>query len=288
MNSESIKVKSINLIVIIPGNPGIAAYYKPFEEKLDLLTKNQFKIHTLNYKGFENFPQGRQFNLNEELEDKIDQLEKIIKSYEEKNSSKIIPNIKIILIGHSIGSWIAHQMMDLRPNLPIRKIFYIFPFFHKNKKSKLQNFLGLLLKAPLLFKLILGLHFIFSSLPKILLNLLLISKLKHLNANGIFVTWKYFIQYKHVLKSVFYLAKSEFEILPNQLQKENYSKRIEDRHFFYNTKDMWAPLESLEILKQEYSNLNYSLYSGALHDFCVTDKGIAWVSQEISNIITPK
>ncbi|MCG9875362.1 MAG: alpha/beta hydrolase [Leptospiraceae bacterium] len=278
----------IHILIIIPGNPGIAEYYKPLENILDQLTKNQFKIHTLNYKGFQDSEQDRLFNLKEELAFKIEQIDNLIQSYRKINPILKLTDFKISLLGHSIGAWIAHEILKQKPYLEIDKVIYIFPFIHKDKSSMIQNLLGLLLRLPFLNKCLLFLYQMIRSLPDFLLKIVLNSKLKAMNDQGRHVTWKYFIEFKHILKSIFFLAKTEFQILPNQLQIDSFEYRLKDRYFLYNTDDMWAPVSSLNQLKLKYKDLNYSLYHGSLHDFCVTDEGNQWVSKEIIKILTLK
>lgn len=278
----------IHILAIIPGNPGIAEYYKPFEKILEQFTKSQYKIHTLNYKGFQDSEQDRLFNLKEELAYKIEQIENLIQSYRKINPILKLNDFKITLLGHSIGSWIAHEILEQKPNLEIDKVIYIFPFLHKDKSSMIQNLLGLLLRLPFLDKCILRLYQVIRRLPDFLLKIVLNSKLKAMNDQGRYVTWKYFIEFKHILKSIFFLAKTEFQILPNQLQIDSFEYRLKDRYFLYNTNDMWAPKSSLNQLKLRYMDLNYSLFHGSLHDFCVTDEGNQWVSKEIIKILTLK
>ena len=300
MAQKRIKSKIKPIIILIPGNPGIAEYYRTFTERLNEKTSNFYSIHTIDYAGFSLKPSNSFFSIQEELEHSIHEIQQLIQNLNQNNSNpsdkknksdfkykkNIKPKFPIILMGHSIGAWIAREI-DKRENLnfSVQQLIYIFPFFHKDPHSKLQKFLELLLNTPFLDRLIYSIYLFLRILPNSLLNKIMSPFLKKMNQNAKNVTWKYFVEHKHILKSVIFLARTEFQTLPYSLFLKDFSMIGNNKFILYNTDDLWAPFWAYECLVQIFPKENIDLYQGSIHDFSTTEEGIEWVSEKISQFL---
>jgi pimeloyl-ACP methyl ester carboxylesterase len=309
------------ILILIPGNPGIAEYYKTFSDRIYQLTSSKYDIYTIDYAGFSLNPSNKLFSIQEEANHTIDKIQSIInesiqstindsientisESIQSKSQSRIFKNtsklhtkhsnksripsssqIQITIVGHSIGAWITQEISKRDLDFSIQKIIYIFPFFHKDPHSKLQKFLGFLLNLPLLDKFILSFYYTLRIFPKTLLKKIMSPFLKKMNQNAKNVTWKYFVEHKHILKSVIFLARTEFQTLPYSLFLKDFSMIGNNKFILYNTDDLWAPFWAYECLVQIFPKENIDLYQGSIHDFSTTEEGIEWVSEKISQFL---
>uniref|UniRef100_F6UPQ7 Lipid droplet-associated hydrolase n=1 Tax=Callithrix jacchus TaxID=9483 RepID=F6UPQ7_CALJA len=112
------------LIFIIPGNPGFAGFYVPFAKALYSLTNRRFPVWIISHAGHVLAPKDK----------------KILKTSEDSNAQEIkdiyglngqiehklaflrthVPkDMKLVLIGHSIGSYFTLQMLKRVPDLPL-------------------------------------------------------------------------------------------------------------------------------------------------------------------------
>ncbi|XP_061289193.1 lipid droplet-associated hydrolase isoform X4 [Bos javanicus] len=111
------------LIFIIPGNPGFSAMYVPFAKALYSATKRRFPVWIISHAGHALAPRGK----------------KILKSSEDPNAEEIkdiygvrgqvehklaflrtqVPKeMKLVVIGHSIGSYFSLEILKHAPELP--------------------------------------------------------------------------------------------------------------------------------------------------------------------------
>ncbi|XP_070235274.1 lipid droplet-associated hydrolase isoform X2 [Bos mutus] len=121
------------LIFIIPGNPGFSAMYVPFAKALYSATKRRFPVWIISHAGHALAPRGK----------------KILKSSEDPNAEEIkdiygvrgqvehklaflrtqVPKeMKLVVIGHSIGSYFSLEILKHAPELPCMLIIEeLFP-----------------------------------------------------------------------------------------------------------------------------------------------------------------
>ncbi|XP_060221595.1 lipid droplet-associated hydrolase isoform X1 [Meriones unguiculatus] len=128
------------LIFIIPGNPGFSPFYVPFIKALYSRMDSRFPIWAISHAGFYMSPKDKKtltapddssaqeiediYGLNGQIEHKIAFLR-----------AHVPKDIKLILIGHSIGSYIALHIMKRAPELPIIHSFLLFPTIERMSES---------------------------------------------------------------------------------------------------------------------------------------------------------
>uniref|UniRef100_A0A663MML2 Lipid droplet-associated hydrolase n=1 Tax=Athene cunicularia TaxID=194338 RepID=A0A663MML2_ATHCN len=131
------------LFMIIPGNPGLAGYYRTFIQALYCGLNQQYPVWVVSHAGHCKPPSDTDikeledvFGLNGQVEHKLNFLK--------KNVSK---DIKLVLIAHSIGCYITLEMMKVvlsSPSIPIKatppeRKFTLF----KGGVAQLLNFIRL-------------------------------------------------------------------------------------------------------------------------------------------------
>ncbi|XP_054050766.1 lipid droplet-associated hydrolase isoform X2 [Rissa tridactyla] len=138
------------LFMIIPGNPGLAGYYRTFIQALYCGLNQQYPVWVVSHAGHCKPPSGMEmiedtdikeledvFGLNGQVEHKLNFLK--------KNVSK---DIKLVLIAHSIGCYITLEMMKRASELQVLRSVLLFPTIERMAQSPQGK-----LMTPLLCKL---------------------------------------------------------------------------------------------------------------------------------------
>ncbi|XP_071663199.1 lipid droplet-associated hydrolase isoform X1 [Patagioenas fasciata] len=138
------------LFMIIPGNPGLAGYYRTFIQALYCGLNQQYPVWVVSHAGHCKPPSGMEmiedtdikeledvFGLSGQVEHKLNFLK--------KNVSK---DIKLVLIAHSIGCYITLEMMKRASELQVLRSVLLFPTIERMAQSPQGK-----LMTPLLCKL---------------------------------------------------------------------------------------------------------------------------------------
>jgi pimeloyl-ACP methyl ester carboxylesterase len=116
-------------VIFIPGNPGLISYYQEFLSNLqDSLpneeVKESLEIYSIGHlghclqtqEGGRGFKPKDQASLQEQVESKIEFLDELKEKYNiQHHQDDDDEQVKIIVMGHSIGSWICLQVSSLSP-----------------------------------------------------------------------------------------------------------------------------------------------------------------------------
>uniref|UniRef100_G3VXC6 Lipid droplet-associated hydrolase n=1 Tax=Sarcophilus harrisii TaxID=9305 RepID=G3VXC6_SARHA len=123
-NTEDPKAPKL-LILIIPGNPGIPAFYAEFLKALYLSLEKRYPVWAISHAGHISAPSGARvreespedpssktpddaFGLEGQVEHKLAFLRKCVPS-----------SLRLVIISHSVGSYILLEMMKRGPQLPV-------------------------------------------------------------------------------------------------------------------------------------------------------------------------
>ena len=107
---------SSKTVVVIPGNPGVSAFYIPFADQLFRLGGETIDVLVISHAGHSP-PDKHRFTLDEQLTHKLAVIDQLISRDEEH---------RLILIGHSIGAFLLLRMLDsLSPRFD--RAFLLFP-----------------------------------------------------------------------------------------------------------------------------------------------------------------
>ncbi|GAB1297286.1 Lipid droplet-associated hydrolase [Apodemus speciosus] len=127
------------------GNPGHSPFYLPFAKALYSLMKSRFPVWIISHAGFSVTPKNKKiltapqesnaqriedvYGLNGQIEHKIAFLR-----------THVPKDVKLILIGHSVGSYIALHVLNRAPDLPVVHTFLLFPTIERMSTSPNGNF----------------------------------------------------------------------------------------------------------------------------------------------------
>ncbi|ENN70624.1 lipid droplet-associated hydrolase isoform X2 [Dendroctonus ponderosae] len=244
------------LIILIPGNPGVVGFYKQFANSL--YEKTDIPVWCLSHAGHNlaensitklpNFTEHRNlYGLKGQVKHKVDFLEKYLPH-----------DAKVYLIGHSIGSYMALEVLNYPGiNSKIIKTYLLFPTIERMAVTKNGKFLNTFVR-PLVW-LLLFCSWIFTVLPNFLANFLLyiymiisnvpcqsqMGNIKELLKPG-------------VLRRVFFLAFEEMDQVLERNDKILHDN-IDKVKLYYGKTDGWAPEEFYGKIKQDLPNVDAEL-----------------------------
>ncbi|GKV07248.1 hypothetical protein SLEP1_g19047 [Rubroshorea leprosula] len=193
--------------------------------------------------------------------------------------------IPLILVGHSIGSYISLQMLRRSPE---KVIYYIglYPFLALNLQSKMQIIIGKIAMSKVLST---SASFLVASLgllPRWTLRLIVKNFLgKSWSNAAVDAACSHLPQY-HVMRNVLFMAMTEFRKLAETpdwaFMRENQDKIA----FLFSTDDHWGPLQMLDEIAGQVPGASLSIErEGHTHGFSCTEAGSLWVAHHIASLI---
>ncbi|HMV45101.1 MAG TPA: hypothetical protein PK079_15975 [Leptospiraceae bacterium] len=248
-------------ILILPGNPGIGSLYIDLGKILYEKFNGQLNLYLISYAGFTKKKSEKKYTLKEELDHKINLIQELKKEWH--------PDSKVLIVGHSIGAWLAKEIYKELGNTMNISLYMLFPFLAKSDNPMQVNFskflanpnhTGMSINA---YKLITKLPAsIFLSLAKLLYS--------HASENTFQLITDYFLLENHIIENIFYLANNEFETLTEDFDLEFFQAYPKNINLYYCPDDMWAPLSQIETIKQNTKEVNAEILNTHTHDFCVS------------------
>ncbi|XP_070588906.1 lipid droplet-associated hydrolase isoform X2 [Erythrolamprus reginae] len=135
------------LFLVIPGNPGLPGFYRTFVEALYFRLNQQYPVWVVSHGGHCKIP--HEIKRKEEmasndtddvfgLEGQVEHKLKFLRKYVPKD-------VKLVLIGHSIGSYFALKVMKHSPELKILRSILLFPTIERMAQSPQGKFMTPLL-----------------------------------------------------------------------------------------------------------------------------------------------
>jgi len=134
-------------ILVIPGNPGSAAYYLPFLQSLHTAYQGRAAVSAVSQLGHAVGESSRLFSLSDQIQHKVDFLEAQVLS---------LGRLPVVIMGHSIGAYMAlHAVKALEESNKERqpqilKVVALFPFLSVDATSLRQRTLRAVTRLPIL------------------------------------------------------------------------------------------------------------------------------------------
>ena len=261
------------IIVVIPGNPGVANFYDNFAEKLFSTSKIPTLVvgylsHSFNNKS------NNLYSIHQQLEHKEQFIKFLIEKY---------PKISIYLVGHSIGGWICLELLNRNID-NIKQIFGLFPtisylnisdngqnlFIKYGVKKGVRNVLASI--VHIISFLPFSIRFMIGEAIKMWDNNN-DSLLKPFVVHGLF-------NYQMII-NLCYMAETEFSNIREanyQIIDENQSKI----QFYYAENDEWIPNGFNQIMKKKYPKIVTIDQFETKHAFILSRKGIKRIVEFIN------
>ncbi len=268
------EIKSNLHIFILPGNPGISAFYTDFANQLIKNLNGKVNLYIISYAGFTKSKPEKNYSLQEELTHKVETINHF------KTKFKWSKKSQIVFIGHSVGGWLTKELTKKFQTEFKTTTFLLFPFFTKSREETQISYEKLLNNTKYI-KLSLGLYRIIKKIPEPMILSLTKLLYTHASDNAIKIILQFFITIKHIPESILYLAKSEFHTFTEEIDIDFFKKYHKSTHVFYCSDDLWAPLSQLKILNEKIPTLKTELIPLITHDFCVNTEQSKIVANKI-------
>ncbi|KAM2104688.1 hypothetical protein ACFX1R_015261 [Malus domestica] len=238
-------------VLVIPGNPGIVSFYKDFVESLYELLGGAASVTGKNW----NWEHGRLFSLQEQIDHKMDFIKQELQNNE----------VPILLVGHSIGSYISLEMFKRSPEKS---------FIRKLAASRIISVVLSLIVA------LLGLF------PIRLLRLIVTTFLGKLwSATAVEATCSHLVKY-HTMRNVLFMAMTEFRKLSETPDWAFMREKQHKMAFLFGVDDHWGPLQMFEEISKQVPDAVLSIErEGHTHAFCCTEAGSMWVAEHVAGLI---
>ncbi|KAF3441594.1 hypothetical protein FNV43_RR15509 [Rhamnella rubrinervis] len=220
-------------VLLIPGNPGVVSFYKDFVESLYELLGGTVSVTAIGHISHtkKNWEHGRLFSLLEQTNHKMDFINQELQNDE----------VPIVLVGHSIGSYIS---IDLFRRIPekVRYCIGLYPFLALNTQSKQQTMIGKIAASPIVCVVLSYMVALLGMLPTYALRLIVKQSLgKSWSATAIEATCSHLAKLSETPDWAFMRAKHH------------------KFAFLFGIDDHWGPLEMFEEISKEVPEIGVSI-----------------------------
>lgn len=256
-----------HVVIVIPGNPGVPGFYARFIKILNTKLPPEMPIWIVGHAGHVQPPNNLAFALPSHkswdqyygLRAQLEHKKEFIKKY-------VPEDAKLHIVGHSIGSWFALNLLrDEEIAKKVVKCYMLFPTIEYMAETKNGRFFTNVVAR--LASLLIFLAWIFSFFPLFLQDLLI-------RAFGLFYgissrSTKAVTQFlnPYVVKRVILLAKEEMKYV-RERDDQIISTHLDKFWFYYGASDGWAPVKYYENIKEKHPNLEAQVCKrGFYHSF---------------------
>lgn len=226
------------LFLVIPGNPGIAEYYDDFMKVLYQNSNYSIPVWAISHAGHVSIPNTSNNLAVEKASYSVCSLEGQIKHKLTFIKKHIPPDVKLVLIGHSIGCYMILKLLDDLESHQVLRCFMLFPTIERMAESpkgqvatpllKYLRWLGTLivqglsyLSPHLQFRMILW-YFRGRSVPDCIYN----------------ASMSLFDPF--CVSNVMFMANMEMQKVVN-LDEDLIRRHLPKLSFYYGSDDHWCP-----------------------------------------------
>ncbi|XP_063171167.1 lipid droplet-associated hydrolase [Candoia aspera] len=279
------------LFLVIPGNPGLVGFYQTFSKALYRGLNQQYPVWVVSHGGHCKTPYGVKrkeemvsnetddvFGLHGQVEHKLNFLRK-----------NVPKDVKLILIGHSIGCYIALKIMKHAPELEILRIILLFPTIERMAQSPQGKLL-----TPVLCQLRYILYmpaYLLTLLPEKAKSFLVRCALRGQRlSDEASVRTSVDMMNMDCIANIMYLGSQEMRKV---IERDNSTikQHLKKLTFYYGAADVWCPLQYYEEMKMEFPDGDIRLCEKGIRHAFVLDASkemaemiIGWVQDDLSKL----
>ncbi|KAM6221959.1 lipid droplet-associated hydrolase [Rhynchocyon petersi] len=241
------------LILIITGNPSFTAYYIPFAKTLYSLINRRFPIWIISHAGHSFIPKDKKIfaTSNGSNTQEIKDIYGLHGQVEHKLAflrTHVPKQMKLVLIGHSVGCYISLQMLKCAPELPVIRSVMLFPTIERISESPNGRF-----ATPLLcwFRYVLYAfgYLLLKPIPEQIKLWIIKISLRVTNTADDCLCLSVLDPF--CLANAAYLGSQEM-IQIVERDNETIKKHLSKLIFYYGTRDPWCPLQYYEDIKKDF------------------------------------
>ncbi|KAL6496347.1 hypothetical protein OROGR_029605 [Orobanche gracilis] len=247
-------------VLFIPGNPGVVSFYTYFLECLYELLEGTASVTAIGH---------------------ISHSEKI--SFIEQELEDVY--VPIVLVGHSIGSYISLEIFR-RCHEKVIYCIGLYPFLALNTESSTQSSIRKIAALPTLCAALSFMGALLGMLPARILRFLVKKSMGESWSSSAFeVLCNHVLQY-HTLRNMLFMAMTEFQQVPRKPDWDFMSTKKSQIAFLFGLDDHWGPLDLYEEIHKQVPGVSIEVErEGHTHAFSCTEAGSLWVAQHVSELI---
>ncbi|CAN6719588.1 unnamed protein product [Malus baccata var. baccata] len=247
-------------VLVIPGNPGIVLFYKDFVESLYELLGGAASVTAVGHISHTK---------------KMDFIKQELQNNE----------VPILLVGHSIGSYISLEMFKRSPE-KVTFCVGLYPFLALNRQSIQQSFIRKLAASRIISVVLSLIVALLGLFPIRLLRLIVTTFLGKLwSATAVEATCSHLVKY-HTMRNVLFMAMTEFRKLSETPDWAFMREKQHKMAFLFGVDDHWGPLQMFEEISKQVPDAVLSIErEGHTHAFCCTEAGSMWVAEHVAGLI---
>ncbi|XP_065856876.1 uncharacterized protein [Euphorbia lathyris] len=263
-------------ILFVPGNPGVVSFYKDFLESLYDLLGGSATVTVIGHIShtMKDWEHCRLFSLQQQIDHKVDFIKQELQNIQ----------VPIVLVGHSIGSYICIETLRRSPE-KVKYYIGLYPFLMLNSLSEKQTTIKKLAKSSIKSALLSFSVASLGVLPRCATRLIVSKSVGKLwSATAIDAACSHLLQY-HTFRNMIFMALTEFDKLSEEpdwaFMRENQSKMT----FLFGLDDHWGPMEMFQEIEKQVPGMALTVErEGHKHSFCCTEAGSKWVAQHVANL----
>ncbi|KAJ3261466.1 hypothetical protein HDU77_000839 [Chytriomyces hyalinus] len=281
--SDSSSVAPKTVFVMIPGNPGVVEYYSDFANALFNAVKRSdsaanFDVISLSHPGhsfldhgdsevlsswnkyFGTFPADNPLNLRQQMDHKICLFDHIVSLYPAET--------RFILAGHSIGSYMALEVLKARSDR-ISQVVLLFPTITEiaaSKKGQIVSKITLPGVRHTVSAILFALRPFLAFFPVVLYGL--VALFTGMTGDPLTVTVERLLHHNSGLHALTLGAWEMKQVL--DLDAETISNNLDKLVLYYGPEDGWADETYYRQIKERFPGIKALLCEdGVTHDFVV-------------------
>ncbi|XP_069881166.1 lipid droplet-associated hydrolase isoform X1 [Dipodomys merriami] len=251
-NEQSINRPKL-LIVIIPGNPGFPFFYISFAKALYSLTGRCFPVWIISHAGHVLAPANK--TTRSPSEDPSAQEIKDVYGLNGQTEHKLaflkthVPKeMKLMLIGHSVGCYLALQILKQAPELPVFHTFLLFPTIERLSESP-NGRIATPILCWLRYIFYVPGYFVLKLCPEIIKSLVIKMSLHLMNMKRECLPQE--ILQPFCFANAAYLGAQEMMQVVKR-DDETIRQNLSKLTFYYGTVDGWCPVKYYEDIKKDF------------------------------------
>lgn len=276
------------LVLIIPGNPGVADFYLEFIECLAKESNELLPIACISHLGHVTVPS----HISAAAKDHLKKWPMLTDQIQHKLAfinTAVPANTPLILVGHSIGCYMILEMLKSLDAKRVIKCFLLFPTIERMSQSPSGRYATPLLQY---FRWMLPVftYPICYLIPDIVKHFLIKLHFRHQSVAQCAVDGVMKLLSPLALGSSAHLANDELQVVTDA-DVELLSSNIDKLFFYYGANDHWCPVEFYKEMKERFPDADIQLCKRKFEHAFVLESSSemasvlwAWIQQAASHV----
>ncbi|KAL2917091.1 hypothetical protein HK105_203155 [Polyrhizophydium stewartii] len=247
-----------NVLVFIPGNPGIIGYYHDYLETLHRLSGGNIEVFGCTYPGQSQYlanHEQRVLSLDEQVQHKIafyDAVSRRVDAHERAGRAaglgEVAARPRVFLAGHSLGTYVILQLLKHRPTARIDKILALFPTLHSLAKTPMGRQMSWVVMPGVRHTVYAAIAGLRSLVPVEYLRAIVAAVTGH-KGRALGVTSR--LVHPHSAASSLYLGACEMAQI-REMQHDVIERHADKFMFYYGSVDDWCPTSHYDEMRDTY------------------------------------